>query len=47
MNIVASLEFELAYYDVAVQHINHYATRAPLERKTETELEEVGRKRER
>ena len=24
MNIIAWLEIELAYYDVAVQHVNHY-----------------------
>ena len=29
MNVIARLEFELAYYGVAIQHINHYVTRAP------------------
>ena len=24
VNIIAWLEFELAYYDVVVQHVNHY-----------------------
>ena len=28
VNVIAWLEFELAYYDVKVQHVNHYATRA-------------------
>ena len=26
MNIIAQLEFELTYYDIAVQHISHYNT---------------------
>ena len=26
MNVIAWLEFELADYDVAVQHISHYVT---------------------
>ena len=26
MNAVERLEFELAYYDVAVQHVSQYAT---------------------
>ena len=30
MNIVAQLDFELAYYNVTVQHFNHYATETPL-----------------
>ena len=30
VNVIARLEFELAYYHVAVQHISHYAI-APLE----------------
>ena len=25
VNVIACLEIELVYYDVAVQHINHYA----------------------
>ena len=25
MNVIAQLELELAYYDVAIQHISHYA----------------------
>ena len=29
-NIIARLEFELTFYDVIVQHINHYSMRAPL-----------------
>ena len=30
VNIIAQLEFELTNYDVAVQHISHYAMRTPL-----------------
>ena len=26
---IARLEFELVYYDVAVYHVNHYATETP------------------
>ena len=26
VNIIAGLEFELAYKDIAVQHVSHYAT---------------------
>ena len=26
VNVIALLDFELAYYDVTVQHISHYAT---------------------
>ena len=29
LNIIARLEFELVYYDVEVEHINHYATANP------------------
>ena len=29
MNIIARLEFELAYYDSAVHRFNHYASRTP------------------
>ena len=29
VNILARLEFELAYYDFAVYHFNHYTTRTP------------------
>ena len=29
MNVIERLEFELAYYDSAVQHFNHYTTRIP------------------
>ena len=25
VNVIAQLEFELAYYDVAVQYVSHYA----------------------
>ena len=25
VNVIVQLEFELAYYDVAVQHVSHYA----------------------
>ena len=31
MNKIAWLEFELTYYDVAVQHVNHYITGIPLQ----------------
>ena len=27
---MAQLEFELAYYDVIMQHINHFTTETPL-----------------
>ena len=27
VNVIARLEFELAYYDFAVHHFNHYTTR--------------------
>ena len=27
MKMIAWLEFELAYYDIAVQHISHYTSR--------------------
>ena len=30
VNVIARLEFELAYYDLTVQHVNHYSTRTPL-----------------
>ena len=26
VNVIARLEFELAYYDVVVQYVSHYAT---------------------
>ena len=29
MNVKAQLEFELAYYDSAVNHFNHYITKTP------------------
>ena len=29
MNIIARLEYELAYYDSAVHRFNHYTTRTP------------------
>ena len=29
VNVVAGLEFELAYYDVTVQHFSHYHTVTP------------------
>ena len=29
MNVIARLEFELAYYDSAVHRFNHYTTRTP------------------
>ena len=29
MNVIARLEFELAYYDITVQRFNHYTTRTP------------------
>ena len=31
VNVIAWLEFELAYYDVTVQHFNHYTTGNPLD----------------
>ena len=30
VNVIARLEYELAYYDSAVQRFNHYTTRTPL-----------------
>ena len=30
VNVLVQLEFELIYYDSAVQHFNHYTTRTPL-----------------
>ena len=30
MNIIVQPEFELVYYNIAVQYINHYAMRTPL-----------------
>ena len=30
VNVIAQLEFELAYCDSAVHHFNHYTTRTPL-----------------
>ena len=30
MNVIARLEYELAYYDSAVHRFNHYTTRTPL-----------------
>ena len=29
VNIIAQLEFELAYYDIEIQHVIHYATGNP------------------
>ena len=29
VNIIARLEFELAYYDFAIHRFNHYTTRTP------------------
>ena len=29
MNIIGRLEYELAYYDSAAHHFNHYTTRTP------------------
>ena len=29
VKIITRLEFELAYYDVAVRHVNHYTTGTP------------------
>ena len=30
VNVIERLEFELAYYNVAVQHVSYYITRTPL-----------------
>ena len=27
MNVIARMEFELAYFEAEVQHFNHYATK--------------------
>ena len=32
MNVIARLEYELAYYDHAVHRFNHYTTRTPPKR---------------
>ena len=29
VNVIVWLEFEFAYYNVAVQHVNYYATETP------------------
>ena len=29
MNVLARLEFELTYFNVLVQHVNHYTTDTP------------------
>ena len=29
VNIIAQQEFELAYYDIAVQYVSHYTTETP------------------
>ena len=29
VNVIAWLEFELTYYNVTVQHVNHYTTETP------------------
>ena len=36
VNVLAQLEFELTYYDVAVQHISHYAMSTPTQNTTGT-----------
>ena len=33
VNVIARLEFELAYYDSAVHRFNHYTTRTPPAKK--------------
>ena len=30
MNVIAQLEFELTFLDVAIQHVNYYVMRPPL-----------------
>ena len=35
MNVIARLEYELAYYDSAVHRFNHYTTRTPQSEKVE------------
>ena len=37
VNVIARLEYELAYYDSAVHHFIHYTTRTPL-RKLEIKI---------
>ena len=36
VNLIAQLEFELAYYKIAVQHISHYTTGIPKVDDTKT-----------
>ena len=31
VNVMTELEFEVAYYDLAVKHASHYATGSPSE----------------
>ena len=38
VNVIARLEFELAYYDVAVQHNSHHATGTPCCTKLSTKI---------
>ena len=40
MNVIAWLEYELAFYDSAVHRFNHYTTRTPQEEEEEEEEEE-------
>ncbi len=39
VNVIARLEYELAYYDSAVHRFNHYATRTPAKKKQKKQTE--------
>ena len=41
VNVIARLEFELAYYDFAIHRFNHYTTRTPPQRERERERESL------
>ena len=45
MNVIARLEYELAYYDSAVHRFNHYTTRTPITPRGHPILKVVVRKR--
>ena len=43
-NIIAQLKFELTYYDVAVPHVNHYATKKFVKCKKKRSINRVKKK---
>ena len=42
MNVIARLEYELAYYDSAVHRFNHYTTRTPPQLGTVPSAQTIG-----